>query len=133
MEKEPTISQREVQRKYQKLMHDVATSDYYKVDLANRVNCYRCGCGHITKTKDVAAGVTPMSINCESCKSSAYSSFYSDVAPAQNPTQEWYRPTLEQALKMRNKPWELDHVLSGGLLKRPIKANHSPSPAHPTL
>lgn len=123
MEKEPIVSQREVQRKYEKLMHDVATSDYYKVDLTNRVNCYRCGCGHVTKTKDIDPGVTPMSINCESCNSSAYSSFYSDVAHFQKPTQEWYRPTLSECLKMRNKPAVLDHVLMGGLMKRPIKAD----------
>ena len=60
-------SQSSVERKYKKLMQDVATSDYYKVDLSNRVNCYVCKCGHITKTKDIDAGVTPMMFTCESC------------------------------------------------------------------
>lgn len=53
------LSQREVERQYNKLMQDVATSDYYKIDLTNRVNNYVCTsvkCQHITKTQDVDAG-----------------------------------------------------------------------------
>jgi hypothetical protein len=38
---------------------------------------------------------------CEKCKGTAYSSFFKDIAPNQDPTIEWYRPTLKQVLKMR--------------------------------
>lgn len=113
-------SQRSVERKYQKLMEDVATKDYYKIDLTNRVNCYVCSCGRITKTKDVDAGVTPFMFNCEKCGGEARSTFYKDIAPDQQPTIEWYRPTLKQVLKMRNKPGMLDHILQGGLDDRKI-------------
>jgi hypothetical protein len=115
------ISQAEVQRKYETLMNDVATKDYYKIDLTNRVNCYKCKCGHITKTKDIDAGVTPMMFNCESCDGTAMSTFFTDVAPHQNPTIEWYRPTIDELLKMRNKPELVDHVLQGGLCHRKIE------------
>lgn len=113
-------SQNQVEKKYKKLLHDVATNDFYKIDLTNRVNCYTCQCGHITKTKDVDAGVTPFYFKCECCGSVAQSTMYKDVAPEQTPTFEWYRPTLKEVLKMRNKPALLDHILNGGLDYRKI-------------
>ena len=100
-------------------MADVQTNEYYtKVDLTNRVNCYVCPSGHITKTKDVDAGVTPMFIQCETCQAQARSSFFKDIAPDKLPTQEYYRPDLNQTLKL--KPEMLDHVLRGGLMLRKI-------------
>lgn len=114
-------NKREIKKKYEKLIHDVKTSDYYlKIDLTNRVNCYQCKCGHITKTKDVDPGVTPFMFRCEKCNDLATSNFYKDIAPWQNPTIEWYRPTLEECLKNKNKPAFLDHVFNGGLNDRKI-------------
>ena len=110
------ISQREVERKYSKLMNDVQTNKFYtEIDLTNRVNCYSCKCGHITKTKDIDAGVTPFMFSCEKCGGTATSSFFKDIAPEQKPTFEWYRPTLKQVMKMRKNEYSLDHVLQGGL------------------
>lgn len=86
----------------------------------NRVNCYLCSCGHITKTIDIHNGVTPMFFDCEVCSSPANSTFYNDVAPEQKPTVEWFRPNLKQILKMRKKPSLLDHILNGGLEYRRI-------------
>lgn len=114
------ISQRELKKRYDLMMLSVTNDDYYKIDLTNRVNCYVCGCGHITKTKDVDAGCTPMMFTCESCGKLATSTFYKDIAPEQTPTFEWYRPSLKQIQKMRNNPESLDHVLSGGLVRRQI-------------
>jgi RNase P subunit RPR2 len=113
-------SKREIEREYKKLLTDVATKDFYKVDLTNRVNCYVCTkCHRITKTIDVDAGVTPFIHTCGHCGSDAHSTFYKDIAPHFKPTQEWYRPTLEQVLKM--KGGLLDHILQGGLDVRTIK------------
>jgi hypothetical protein len=109
---------------YAKLMKAVAEDDFYKVDLSNRVNCYVCeSCKHITKTKDVDSGVTPFMIHCEMCGGWAKSTMYRDIAPQQNPTFEWYRPSLEETIsKNENNPqFDLEHVLRGGLLKREIK------------
>jgi hypothetical protein len=114
-------SQRLITKKYLKLLEDVATKEFYtKIDLTNRVNCYICSCGHITKTKDVDPGVTPFIHSCEKCGGKATSTFYNDILPARKPTQEWYRPTLKQVLKMRNRPGMLEHVLSGGLEVRNV-------------
>jgi len=114
-------SQREIERKYKALLHDVATNDFYKVDLSNRVNCYMCQvCNLITKTIDVDSGVTPFIHTCEHCGNIAHSSFYQDIAPNLKPTQEWFRPSLKEVLKMRKKPGLLDHILQGGLDVRKI-------------
>lgn len=107
---------RSIEKKYNKLMNNVATNDYFKVDVSNRVNCYTCqSCGHITKTKDIDPGVIPFMFSCEKCKGTAYSSFFEDIAPNQQPTFEWYRPTLKQVIKMRKKEGMLDHIFNGGL------------------
>jgi len=109
------ISQREVARKYEALLKDVAEKDFYKVDLTNRVNCYTCEKGHVTKTQDIDSGVTPMMIQCRFCRFPARSSFYKDISPDLKVNGVWYRPTLKQVMKMRNKPEMLEHILKGGL------------------
>jgi hypothetical protein len=114
------LSQREIQRRYNKLVKDIQTNEFYKIDLTNRVNCYVCNCGHITKTKDIDAGVTPSMHKCEKCGEMARSTFYKDIAPKQYPTEEWFRPTLKQVLKMRKNEGMLDHILQGGLDIRKI-------------
>lgn len=123
LKRKKMISQREVEKRYSKLLKDVETNDYYKIDLTNRVNCYVCECGHVTKTKDIDPGVTPFFHRCERCGIPAKSTFYKDIIPDQPPTEEWYRPTLKEAFKMRKNPEMLDHVLSGGLVIRKIIQN----------
>lgn len=124
------ISQREVERQYSQLTQDVATNDYYKPDPSSVINNYVCpSCQHITKTKSVDVGVIPMMFDCEKCGKQAKSTFFKDWRPAQEPTIEWYRPTLQEVLKMRNKPWELEHILKGGLKHR--KCLTEPSKSNP--
>ncbi len=110
-------SQREIEKAYNKLLHDVATNEFYtKIDLTNRVNCYVCqSCYAITKTIDIDSGVTPFMHTCENCNGEAHSTFYRDIVPMRPPTQEWYRPTLKEVLKMHKKEGMLDHILQGGL------------------
>lgn len=117
------MTKEHIKKKYENLIKEVETSDYYKIDLTNRVNCYSCYCGHITKTIDIDAGVTPFMFSCEKCGENAQSSMFRDIAPLQQPTIEWYRPTLEEVLKMKNEPWLLDHILKGGLAHRKRNRN----------
>lgn len=113
-------SQREVKRQYERLMLDVKNDPYYKGDITNRVNTYSCvKCGHETQTKEVDAGCTPMSIQCK-CGGISRSHFYVGIAEKE-PEKEWYRPSIQEVLKLRNKPRILEHVLKGGLLLRDIK------------
>lgn len=113
----------EIKQKYDELLQRVKTDEYYtKIDLTNRVNCYVCDKGHITKTKDVDAGVTPFVHKCETCGDIAKSSFYQDIAPDLEPTEEWYRPTLKAVTRMHASGFlgGVDHALNGGLFSRKI-------------
>jgi RNase P subunit RPR2 len=114
------MTKKEIKKRYKKLLKDVETKDFYKIDLTNRFNCYICTCGHITKTRDVDSGVTPFMHTCEKCGHIARSTFYRDIKPIQEPTQEWYRPTLKELLKEKNNDGFLEHVFNGGLDVRQI-------------
>lgn len=113
-------SLKQITRQYIAMLKQGNNSD--PVD-KNRVNCYTCRkCKHITKTIDRDTGVTPFVVNCERCNGEAQSSFYIDIAPNQDPTFEWYRPSVKEIFKKdRKNDGRLSHVLSGGLKNRRIK------------
>lgn len=114
-------SEREVIREYNSMLKKVADRPMFG-DNGNGINCYVCeDCGHITKTIDIDLGVTPFMHVCESCGSWARSTMYKDINPTVKPTQEWYRPSLKQCLKMRKHEAALQHILDGGLDFRTIK------------
>ena len=79
----------------------------------NKINAYNCKCGHKTITIDVDKGVTPFYHICEVCGRLATSSFYRVESNTLKPTEEWYRPSIEETLKMNDGM--LQHILSGGL------------------
>lgn len=110
--REPTISEREIERQYAKLTIKDAEP--------NRVNCYTCAQGHITKTIDRHHGTTPMFNTCPVCGGQSTSSWYRDIAPDIEPSYEWFVPTLQQTKKYRNNPGMLDHIFAGGLDYRKI-------------
>lgn len=115
------MTKNHITKKYKSLLKKVETDDFYtKIDLTIRVNCYTCQfCNRITKTKDIDSGVTPFIHSCAYCNGFAHSSMYNDLAPHLKPVEEWYRPSLEETLKL--SPGSLDHVLQGGLLNRKIQ------------
>ena len=115
---------KEIKKQYNHLENTVKTHDFYtKVDLTNRVNCYTCPEGHVTKTQDVDAGVTPFMLACkhDECERMAVSSMYKDICPDIIVTHEWYRPDLKDTLKL--KLTEIRHVLDGGLILRRKKVS----------
>ena len=114
------ISLRQVKRDYDNII-----CFYSEVEVEpNRVNCYFCSsCNHITKTRDIDKGVTPFVHSCESCDSTAKSSFYEDIATDKEPTQEWYRPTLKEFEKARKNLDLYEHLKNGGLVMRKIIKN----------
>lgn len=113
------VSKREIHRRYAKLMERIDSDDYHKSEKESRVNCYICPNGHVTKTIDLDDGTTPSGLACEECGARAHSTFYKDVVPTKNPTQEWYRPDLKKILKLQGEM--LEHVLLGGLMIRKIE------------
>jgi hypothetical protein len=115
--RDPVMSQKEIFRKYNKMM-----AMHAEPVKKNRVNCYTCVvCGLITKTIDIDNGTTPFITGCGYCGGDAYSSFYNDIVPNDKPIIEWYRPTLKETLRLANKHDKLEHILLGGLIPREIK------------
>jgi hypothetical protein len=94
---------------------------------AGEKNAYWCSdCEQYLITVDVAQGVTPFIVRCRNCGGDARSQLYPEepwpaTDPAgrtipNQPTHEWYMPTLEAARRMGEGT--LDHVTKGGLVLR---------------
>jgi len=91
----------------------------------DRFNCYRCAeCGTITKTVDVDNGTTPFFHTCSNkeCDAFGTSTFYKDILPDEKPTEEWYRPSLDETLQYlkEGKVGTVEHILMGGLNSRTL-------------
>ncbi len=115
------MNEKEITKKYEALLKSVAEDDFYDIDLTDRVNVYVCPKGHMTKTKEVDAGVTPFIMGCSKCQTGAQSRMYKGVPEELEVTREWYRPSLEETLRIAKQvPQALDHILQGGLLNRKI-------------
>lgn len=82
------------------------------IRVKNRINCYTCPSGHNTVTIDINHGTTPMFLGCKTCGQQATSHMYR-CDQTLIPAYEWYAPNPAEC-----KEYELDHVLSGGLLLR---------------
>lgn len=83
--------------------------------MEKRINTYTCfKSGHITVTKDVDEGTTPMIIDCPKCGMQAQSSWY-DCDQDQDHTHEWYSPLRVEKIK---DPGMREHVNAGGLMMR---------------
>lgn len=85
-------------------------------------NLYTCMlCEGFIVTEDVDDGVTPMMLACRAtsgCDGVMYSAGYppTEVIGDEQPTWEWYRPTLKQARRMSQEMQQ--HVAQGGLALR---------------
>ena len=62
----------------------------------------------------------PFIHECEKCGDLARSTFFNDVIPSIKPSQEWYRPSLTEVLKMENSDSLVEHILNGGLISKKI-------------
>lgn len=122
------MNKSEIKRMYTQLIREVQTNEFYTKKRDSDTNVYRCPKGHLNKTIDVDPGVTPFFHQCKVCRdacvkldesSLAQSTFYNDVAPNLKPSEEWFRPTLQEALKLNDG--ELEHLFNGGLFPRDIK------------
>lgn len=80
----------------------------------NRINIYTCASGHDTITRDLDHGTTPMFLACKTCGKQATSHMYR-CDQTLTPLWEWYAPNPVDCAD-----YEMDHVLSGGLLLRPV-------------
>lgn len=89
-----------------------------------RYHAYQCspsgGCGRVYLTVDLDEGVTPAFMSClmtQDCEGLAVSLGYANTPPPLSMPLlvEWYKPADDVVLPLHLE----DHVLNGGLLRRP--------------
>lgn len=121
---------------YQRLLKGIEDKKQEEIDAGKtreelegeHFNCYVCkSCKAVKRVKIVDYGTTPFMGVCEKCGSDSTSTFFKDVAPEKPFTEEWYRPGFEEFFSIykkndRGRDAYLNHILSGGLLSRPIKS-----------
>ena len=110
---------KDITKRYEQMLRDIESADIN--DNTGRVNCYRCQkCGKVTKTIERAKGDTPFGIECPECGEDAMSTFYNDIIPDKPIEYEWVRPTLEDCFALCEAPFQLNYLLSGGLLRKKL-------------
>lgn len=117
-----------LERKYWAML-DRVIADKDMFDGRGKINMYSCIHGHPTITIDKHKGRTPSILPCPICggeaKSWSYNLPHSSVGEL-TPKYEWYRPSLEEFLRMGQPT--LDNILEGGLLLRELEEKHHTIP-----
>ena len=77
-------------------------------------------CNNIIRTKVTDSGLVPMGIECPFCGKEAY--HQDEDNPKIDITYEWYRPSLEEVLRMAEEKrlFSVSMILSGGLMRRKL-------------
>lgn len=80
----------------------------------DRYVCKKCGNQMFTTYKD--KGVTPFTVVCRDCKGTMYhdGTYPMTSIPSCIQVLKWYRPSLEQTLRMNES--QIWHILHGGLV-----------------
>lgn len=100
---------------YNKLVSEIEDRRMY--DGRNTVDRYTCDtCGYMIHTTYKDKGVTPYTIQCTRCHGTMHhnKTFDKKTVPDFVPIFDWYRPTLEQTLKISGGM--IEHILNGGLI-----------------
>lgn len=108
------MNKEDIEKKYNELVQTIETKRMY--DGRDKVDRYTCiTCGHIIYTTYRDKGVTPFTIRCSRCGGTKHhdKTYDKKTVPAYVNVMDWYRPTLEQTLKMSDA--KIEHVLNGGL------------------
>ena len=115
------MNKKQIKLAYKKMLWQVADRDETNPEQQGLTNCYICkNCHHVDKYYYTESGTTPMVVECTKCKKrGSFSGMMRDLLPNAEPNQEWFRPSLNETLKMAHHPHMLHHVLNGGLLRRP--------------
>lgn len=104
-----------IEEKYNELVKSIETKRMY--DGRGTVDRYTCDtCGHIIYTTYRDKGVTPYTMRCSRCGGTKYhdKTYDKKIVPNYVTVMDWYRPSLEDVLKMSDGM--IEHVLNGGLL-----------------
>lgn len=104
-----------IEKRYNELVIEIERKIMY--DGRGTVDRYTCDtCGHIIYTTYRDKGVTPYTIKCERCGGTKYhdKTYDKRTVPGYVMVMDWYRPSLEDVLKMSDGM--IEHVLNGGLI-----------------
>ncbi len=109
------MNKEQIKEEYNQLVNEIEEKKMY--DGRNTVDRYVCKrCGSHLYTTYIDKGVTPFVIQCRRCSLGTMmhdKTFRKETVPPYIVVFGWYRPTLEQTLKMSEAA--IHHVLQGGL------------------
>ena len=109
------MEKKQIEEIYNKLVSEIEGMKMY--DGRGTVDRYTCDtCGYMMHTTYKDKGVTPFTMRCPKCKGEMYhkQTFIKETVPDFVEIKNWYRPSLEELLKMDEGT--IEHVLDGGLL-----------------
>ena len=109
------MKKEDIEKKYNELVNSIEKKRMY--DGRGTVDRSTCDtCGHIIYTTYRDKGVTPFTMRCNRCGGTKYhdKTYDKNTVPDYVNVMDWYRPTLEQTLKMCDG--KIQHVLDGGLI-----------------
>lgn len=109
---------RDIQKRYRNLLERYGGE-------SDEVFCYVCDqCGQVTKVRQIVKGMAPGGIECPYCHGQAMMDIF-DAYPNITATYEWYRPELDEVLRMveNDKLYTVNFILSGGLIRRVCSKN----------
>ena len=109
------IQKENIEKRYNELVKEIEGKRMY--DGRGTVDRYTCDtCGHIIYTTYRDKGVTPFTIKCTRCGGTKYhdKTYDKKTVPSYVMVMDWYRPSLEDVLKMSDSM--IEHVLNGGLV-----------------
>lgn len=109
------MKKEDIEKRYNELVKEIEGKIMY--DGRGKVDRYTCDtCGHIIYTTYRDKGVTPFTIKCTRCGGTKYhdKTYDKKTVPGYVVVMDWYRPSLEDVLKMSDGM--IEHVLNGGLI-----------------
>ena len=109
------MDKEDVKKRYDERVSKIEEVRMY--DGRGAVDRYICDtCGHMMHTTYKDKGVTPFTVRCPKCNGTMYhkKTFRKDTVPGWVDVKNWYRPTLEQTLRMPEHT--IEHILNGGLI-----------------
>lgn len=109
------MKKEEIEKRYNELVNGIEEMKMY--DGRQTVDRYTCDtCGHFIYTTYRDKGVTPYTIMCKRCGGTKYHDITYDrkTVPSYVVVFDWYRPPLEDVLRMSKGM--IEHILNGGLV-----------------
>lgn len=109
------MTKEQIEKRYNELVNGIEEKKMY--DGRNTVDRYVCDtCEYMIHTTYKDKGVTPFTMRCTRCGGTMYhtKTFDKKTVPHYVMVLDWYRPTLEQTLKMSDAM--IEHILNGGLI-----------------